>query len=236
MDGNMNLELVKTVISQVGNVVGILLVAELAVWQVKKELVNKRNDEVNEKSFELCCELFELVNHNENYNEEVTDKIEKIVNERNDSKKLLHPEILRIVIKIEEYEKIRSKTELKIKETEKLKKDEKAEVTEEAKLVLKDVDYSEALYDYKSVIISKDKNLIGLVCEDYSSSRTKQTYQIYSYENGTFKKQAEIPDINGVNYENVRGMYSGNVFYLWINDNITSYDMTDGFKKIKERE
>lgn len=110
------------------------------------------------------------------------------------------------------------------------------EVTEEAKLVLKDVDYSEALYDYKSVIISKDKNLIGLVCEDYSSSRTKQTYQIYSYENGTFKKQAEIPGINGANYENVRGMYSGNVFYLWIYDNITSYDMTDGFKKIKERE
>lgn len=110
------------------------------------------------------------------------------------------------------------------------------EVTEEAKLVLKDVDYSEALYDYKSVIISKDKNLIGLVCEDYSGSRTKQTYQIYSYENGTFKKQAEIPGINGVNYENVRGMYSGNVFYLWINDNITSYGMTDGFKKIKERE
>lgn len=110
------------------------------------------------------------------------------------------------------------------------------EVTEEAKLVLKDVDYSEALYDYKSVIISKDKNLIGLVCEDYSSSRTKQTYQIYSYENGTFKKQAEIPDINGVNYENVRGMYSGNVFYLWINDNITSYDMADEFKMLKERE
>ena len=110
------------------------------------------------------------------------------------------------------------------------------EVTEEAKLVLKDVDYSEALYDYKSVIISKDKNLIGLVCEDYSGSRTKQTYQIYSYENGTFKKQAEIPGINGVNYENVRGMYSGNVFYLWINDNITYYDMTDGFKMLKERE
>lgn len=110
------------------------------------------------------------------------------------------------------------------------------EVTEEAKLVLKDVDYSEALYDYKSVIISKDKNLIGLVCEDYSGSRTKQTYQIYSYENGTFKKQAEILGINGVNYENVRGMYSGNVFYLWINDNITSYDMTDGFKMLKERE
>ena len=110
------------------------------------------------------------------------------------------------------------------------------EVTEEAKLVLKDVDYSEALYDYKSVIISKDKNLIGLVCEDYSGSRTKQTYQIYSYENGIFKKQAEIPGINGANYENVRGMYSGNVFYLWINDNITSYDMTDGFKMLKERE
>lgn len=110
------------------------------------------------------------------------------------------------------------------------------EVTEEAKLVLKDVDYSEALYDYKSVIISKDKNLIGLVCEDYSGSRTKQTYQIYSYENGTFKKQAEIPGINGANYENVRGMYSGNVFYLWINDNITSYDMADGFKMLKERE
>lgn len=110
------------------------------------------------------------------------------------------------------------------------------EVTEEAKLVLKDVDYSEALYNYKSVIISKDKNLIGLICEDYSGSETKQTYQIYSYENGTFKKQAEIPGITGANYENIRGMYSGNVFYLWIYDNITSYDMTDGFKMLKERE
>lgn len=110
------------------------------------------------------------------------------------------------------------------------------EVTEEAKLVLKDVDYSEALYNYKSVIISKDKNLIGLVCENYSGSETKQTYQIYSYENGIFKKQAEIPGITGANYENIRGMYSGNVFYLWIYDNITSYDMTDGFKMLKERE
>ena len=110
------------------------------------------------------------------------------------------------------------------------------EVTEEAKLVLKDVDYSEALFNYKSVIISKDKNLIGLICENYSGSETKQTYQIYSYENGTFKKQAEIPGITGASYENVRGMYSGNVFYLWIYDNITSYDMTDGFKMLKERE
>lgn len=110
------------------------------------------------------------------------------------------------------------------------------EVTEEAKLVLKDVDYSEAIFNYKSVIISKDKNLIGLICENYSGSETKQTYQIYSYENGTFKKQAEIPGITGANYENVRGMYSGNVFYLWVYDTITSYDMTDGFKMLKERE
>ena len=71
----MNSELINALISQIGNIVGIPLAAVLAVWQVKKGFTSKRNDEVNEKSFSLCCELFDLVSRNESYNKEVTDKI-----------------------------------------------------------------------------------------------------------------------------------------------------------------
>ena len=69
----MNSELINALISQIGNIVGIPLAAVLAVWQVKKGFTSKRNDEVNEKSFGLCCELFDLVSRNESYNKEVTD-------------------------------------------------------------------------------------------------------------------------------------------------------------------
>lgn len=69
----MNSELINALIPQIGNIVGIPLAAVLAVWQVKKGFTSKRNDEVNEKSFGLCCELFDLVSRNESYNKEVTD-------------------------------------------------------------------------------------------------------------------------------------------------------------------
>ena len=75
----MNSELINALISQIGNIVGIPLAAVLAVWQVKKGFTSKRNDEVNEKSFGLCCELFDLVSRNASYNKEVTDKITKMV-------------------------------------------------------------------------------------------------------------------------------------------------------------
>ena len=111
----MNSELINALISQIGNIVGIPLAAVLAVWQVKKGFTSKRNDEVNEKSFGLCCELFDLVSRNESYNKEVTDKITKMVKERNDSQKLLHPEILRMISEIETYKKILNRIDEKDK-------------------------------------------------------------------------------------------------------------------------
>lgn len=111
----MNSELINALISQIGNIVGIPLAAVLAVWQVKKGFTSKRNDEVNEKSFGLCCELFDLVSRNESYNKEVTDKITKMIKERNDSQKLLHPEILRMISEIETYKKILNRIDEKDK-------------------------------------------------------------------------------------------------------------------------
>ena len=111
----MNSELINALISQIGNIVGIPLAAVLAVWQVKKGFTSKRKDEVNEKSFGLCCELFDLVSRNESYNKEVTDKITKMVKERNDSQKLLHPEILRMISEIETYKKILNRIDEKDK-------------------------------------------------------------------------------------------------------------------------
>ena len=68
----MNSELINALISQIGNIVGIPLAAVLAVWQVKKGFTSKRNDEVNEKSFGLCCELFDLVSRNESYKDSLS--------------------------------------------------------------------------------------------------------------------------------------------------------------------
>ena len=111
----MNSELINALISQIGNIVGIPLAAVLAVWQVKKYFTSTRNDEVNEKSFGLCCELFDLVRCSESYNKEVTDKIAKMVKERNNSQKLLHPEILRTISEIETYKKILNRIDEKDK-------------------------------------------------------------------------------------------------------------------------
>ena len=48
-------------------------------------------------------------------NKEVTDKITKMVKERNDSQKLLHPEILRMISEIETYKKILNRIDEKDK-------------------------------------------------------------------------------------------------------------------------
>ncbi|MBR1390871.1 MAG: beta-propeller domain-containing protein [Lachnospiraceae bacterium] len=62
-----------------------------------------------------------------------------------------------------------------------------ANVYEEGKCVIKDMDDSPALFDYKSVLISSEKNIIGLEMCDYSGGATNY-YTVFSYEDGAFKK------------------------------------------------
>ena len=59
-----------------------------------------------------------------------------------------------------------------------------ADLKEIKTLVLKNVDYSQALYNYKSVLVDADENLLGFTTEDYGSNRLD--YLLFSWEDGKF--------------------------------------------------
>lgn len=110
-----------------------------------------------------------------------------------------------------------------------------ANVTEEAKYVLSTEDYSDALYEYKKVLISPDRNIIGFSSDDYD--RYESQYNVFSYENGSFvqKMAQEVDTFDS------RGIYSQDTLYLleYVGNNcygIDSYDMNNGFSLLKERE
>lgn len=108
-----------------------------------------------------------------------------------------------------------------------------ANVTEEAKYVLYEENYSSALYEYKKVLVSPDKNIIGFASDGYGSFQ----YNVFSYENGSFtQKLAE-----GTDSSDPRGIYSQDTLYLLESAGnscygIRSYDMNNGFSLQKVRE
>lgn len=116
-------------------------------------------------------------------------------------------------------------------------------VTEENKLVVNNSS-SDALYDYKSILISKEKNIIGVAMQvyDYPEEvdvvRTKiGRYVLYSYdeEQGfvqTFRYNYDVTTKQG-QYRELRGIIINDVFYLiTIDENIMSYDISQDYKPI----
>ena len=71
--------------------------------------------------------------------------------------------------------------------------------------------YSDALHDYKSIIVDKEKNLIGFKAT-LSNGNYDDVYVLYRFENNKFKKLAEI-SLSGESYA-VRGLYIDNYFYI----------------------
>ncbi len=80
-----------------------------------------------------------------------------------------------------------------------------------SKKVLKRYMYSDALYDYKSIIVDKEKNLIGFNAT-LSNGNYDDVYVLYRFENNKFKKLAEV-SLSGESYA-VRGLYIDNYFYI----------------------
>ena len=89
-------------------------------------------------------------------------------------------------------------------------KDGKAE--KEAKKLLKNYSYSESLYNYKSIMVDPEKNLIGFAAEEAFASDWNQYYVVYSYNNNKFQELYKIK-INQNAYA-VRGFYIGNYLYV----------------------
>lgn len=104
-----------------------------------------------------------------------------------------------------------------------------ANVKETNKLVT-DYDYSDALYNHHSVLVSVSKNLIGFMAEQYDN-KTVREYAAYSYqtENGFTKRftvDCSPTEANGHRYYEGRGTYINDIFYMLMNDgSIRAYDL-----------
>ncbi len=95
-----------------------------------------------------------------------------------------------------------------------------ANVSESAKLVLR-YNHSEALYSHKAILVEEDKNLIGFSAySDFGN-----VYCVYTMRDGNFEPLAKI-ELDGV-YEQVRGLYIGNEFYIVTDNFITVYNLND---------
>lgn len=102
-------------------------------------------------------------------------------------------------------------------------------VYEEGKCVIKDMDDSPALFDYKSVLISSEKNIIGLEMRDYSGGTTNY-YTVFSYEDGAFKKivdetleEGAVDVLSGGN--TCRSLYVGDKIYVVDGDELRCFLM-----------
>ena len=108
---------------------------------------------------------------------------------------------------------------------------ENGKATLKTKQVLKEYDYTEAFYNYKSILIDSKKELIGFYAEKNSGSY-ETNYLMYTYRNNKFKKFLEIPI--GQYVDKVRGLYIGEYFYIVNPDRkIYAIDLTK-YKKVSE--
>lgn len=81
--------------------------------------------------------------------------------------------------------------------------------SQEAKLIIEDYDYAEALDNYKALMIDSEKGLIGFAAATYSD--TPNTYLLYTYKNKKFKKLVEIE--LDQDYD-IRGFYINDYLYI----------------------
>lgn len=100
-----------------------------------------------------------------------------------------------------------------------------------SKKVLKKYTTSDALYNYKSILVDKEKNLIGFNAT-LSNGNYDDVYVLYKFENNKFKKLAEVL-LSGETY-NVRGLYIDNYFYVVVpGKNVKVLDLNN-YKVVKE--
>ncbi len=107
-----------------------------------------------------------------------------------------------------------------------------ARVTEEARLVLKGVDECSGMYDYKAILVDKNKNMIAFTTKTYGEEEYRADYRVFSYNDQEFTGQLECAIDKQENSIDWRSLYVGDVLYLVNNKKIVAFDMKDGWKKI----
>lgn len=97
-------------------------------------------------------------------------------------------------------------------------------------VVIKEADYSPALYNYKSVLVDAKKNMIGFATTDYSANEVE--YQVYSFTNGKFKRELTVEEKEISQMERYRGLWAGDYFYIVSSKEIQSFDYTNGYEEV----
>ncbi|MBO5469670.1 MAG: beta-propeller domain-containing protein [Lachnospiraceae bacterium] len=101
-------------------------------------------------------------------------------------------------------------------------------VKEKDKYILKDSEYSPALYNHKAIMINAADNIFGFVYTSYNEKTSKYSYYFATYtydsKNG-FEETAHYSLSNANEYEmdSVRGIYIGDYLYISTDEQITSY-------------
>ena len=104
---------------------------------------------------------------------------------------------------------------------------DRTDVKEESTLVLDDLYGTNAVYNYKSVLVDQQKNRIGFS----GYSQNGETYCLLTY-NGKEKKFETIlkEEINGNTSQGIRGIYIEDTLYVISGNIIEAYDMDTGKK------
>lgn len=99
-------------------------------------------------------------------------------------------------------------------------------VEEVQKYILEGCYSTDVSYNYKAAFINTDKNLIG-----FSAYGQTQNYYLFSYDKEKGFQEVFERELNG--YSEVRGLYSGDTFYIAAGNTVESYDL-DTFNKIDD--
>lgn len=113
------------------------------------------------------------------------------------------------------------------------------DVKEVSKTVVKNIDSFPGEYDYKALTVDPVKNVIGLATTTWGPQDTGYSYMVFSYnEEKGFENHLAYTfateDYIRWSYENSRGVYVDDTFYLVAHGNIVAFDMKDGYKKLGE--
>lgn len=107
-----------------------------------------------------------------------------------------------------------------------------ADLTVAGNCVIRNIDYSPALYQYKCVLADPDENLIGFAAKSFQG-RSDSSYLLFSWEDGSFKEilAESLGEDDAI--DQCRGIYVGNRFYLVSPDSVRAYDRTDDYRRME---
>lgn len=102
-------------------------------------------------------------------------------------------------------------------------------VTETSRLVIPGITWCPAINDYKSILVSPEKNIIGFFLDN--------RYLTFSYDPESGFTQQLVYDFysdmltGAADYDTMRGLYIGDTLYLAGSTFVLTFDMENGFQK-----